>query len=58
MGTREQGLHASGSGPRFQPLYLNFHCWEQAEEQPQEAVLEPPYSTLRFHGLPLWELGG
>lgn len=24
----------------FQPLYLNFHCWEQAEEQPQEALPE------------------
>lgn len=54
MGTLDQSLHASGPGPHFQPLYLSFQCWEQAEEQPQEALPEPSYGTSRFHRLPLW----
>lgn len=33
------------------PLSLSFHCWEQAEEQPQEAPSET-LSTLRYHQLP------
>lgn len=31
-----------------EPLYLNFRCWERAEEQPQEAFPESSYSTLSF----------